>query len=113
MLIKTLFFFFVITGERPFKCDAEHCGKTFTRNEELTRHKKIHTGLRPFSCHQCDKKFGRKDHLKKHKRSHENRGPWTIPHMDNRGGAQFQIPLDQFVLGHHLLSPVGSLVYQY
>lgn len=57
-------------GERPFKCDSEKCGKSFTRNEELTRHKRIHTGLRPFPCEQCGKRFGRKDHLKKHIRTH-------------------------------------------
>ena len=60
----------IFTGERPFKCDAEKCGKSFTRNEELTRHKRIHTGLRPFPCDQCGKRFGRKDHLKKHIRTH-------------------------------------------
>lgn len=28
------------TGERPFVCDNPSCGKSFTRNEELTRHKR-------------------------------------------------------------------------
>lgn len=61
---------FLFTGERPYKCDAENCGKSFTRNEELTRHKRIHSGLRPYPCTHCGKKFGRKDHLKKHLRTH-------------------------------------------
>ena len=60
-------------GERPFVCDNPNCGKTFTRNEELTRHRRIHTGIRPFSCPICLKKFGRKDHLKKHQRTHDKR----------------------------------------
>lgn len=66
-----MFSFYI--GERPFVCDNSACGKTFTRNEELTRHKRIHTGLRPYDCHICSKKFGRKDHLKKHQRTHEKR----------------------------------------
>jgi uncharacterized Zn-finger protein len=59
------------TGERPYICDFLECGKSFTRNEELTRHKRIHTGLRPYACDICNKSFGRKDHLKKHTRTHE------------------------------------------
>lgn len=77
-LRRNTFFFFPFTGERPFKCDFEGCGKTFTRNEELTRHKRIHTGIRPHACFVCGKRFGRKDHLKKHMRTHENRDPYRL-----------------------------------
>jgi uncharacterized Zn-finger protein len=62
-----------LLGERPFVCDHPECGKSFTRNEELTRHRRIHTGIRPYSCIMCTKRFGRKDHLKKHERTHEKR----------------------------------------
>ncbi|PSN41976.1 Transcription factor Sp1, partial [Blattella germanica] len=63
----------VFAGERPFRCEHAQCGKSFTRNEELTRHKRIHSGLRPYACAVCGKRFGRKDHLKKHQRTHQIR----------------------------------------
>lgn len=71
-------------GERPFACDHPNCNKRFTRNEELTRHKKIHSGDKPFPCEVCGKRFGRKDHLKKHIRTHERAAlpqHFTIPYL--------------------------------
>lgn len=67
------------SGERPFRCEEEGCGKSFTRNEELTRHKRIHSGLRPYPCDSCGKTFGRKDHLKKHARTHLPQPSYIIP----------------------------------
>ncbi|XP_042232472.1 zinc finger protein 135-like isoform X2 [Homarus americanus] len=37
-------------GERPFVCEQSGCGRAFCRNEELTRHIRIHSGHRPFLC---------------------------------------------------------------
>lgn len=59
-------------------CDYKNCQKSFTRNEELTRHRRIHSGIRPYPCRWCDKRFGRKDHLRKHERTHERRLRSTI-----------------------------------
>lgn len=73
-----VFSFLLFSGERPFVCDFKSCQKSFTRNEELTRHRRIHSGVRPYPCHWCDKRFGRKDHLRKHERTHERRLRSTI-----------------------------------
>ncbi|KAH8369406.1 hypothetical protein KR009_010091 [Drosophila setifemur] len=83
---------FLSTGERPFKCDVETCGKTFTRNEELTRHKRIHSGLRPYPCSACGKKFGRRDHLKKHMKTH-------MPQERQMGPAIF-VPMYPYLYGY-------------
>ncbi|KAI8485625.1 hypothetical protein Bbelb_366440 [Branchiostoma belcheri] len=59
-----------VDGERPYPCDHPGCGRAFARNEELTRHRRIHTGVRPYPCTECGKAFSRKDHLTKHAKTH-------------------------------------------
>jgi len=47
---------------RSYHCD--HCPQSFNRLHDLKRHKKIHTGLKPFRCQYCDKTFTREAALK-------------------------------------------------
>lgn len=56
--------------EKRFKCSTEGCDKAFKRQDELKRHSRIHSGVRPFGCENCDKRFLRKDHLNKHIKTH-------------------------------------------
>lgn len=61
------------SSTKRFVCNYHGCGKMFGRNEEKTRHEKIHSGVKPYACELCSKRFGRKDHLTQHMRTH-NRG---------------------------------------
>ena len=42
------------------------CGKSYTRNSDLNRHMRAHTGETPYACRKCGKKFRRVDSLKHH-----------------------------------------------
>ncbi|KAI1241232.1 hypothetical protein IHE44_0009701, partial [Lamprotornis superbus] len=51
-------------------CNWEGCDKKFARSDELSRHRRTHTGEKKFSCPVCERRFMRSDHLTKHTRRH-------------------------------------------
>lgn len=44
----------------------------FSRSDELSRHRRSHSGVKPYKCTMCDKKFARSDHLSKHTKVHRS-----------------------------------------
>jgi len=63
--------------ERPHACPAVPCSRRFARTDELTRHLRVHTGLKPFVCPVCDRSFSRSDHLTTHVRTHTGERPFA------------------------------------
>lgn len=47
------------------------CTHTFTARNNLKRHARMHSGIRPFKCGTCRAAFARKDDLKTHELRHE------------------------------------------
>ncbi|XP_006895261.1 PREDICTED: zinc finger protein ZXDC [Elephantulus edwardii] len=69
------------TGERPFVCDSDSCGWTFTSMSKLLRHKRKHDDDRRFTCpvEGCGKSFTRAEHLKGHSITHLGTKPFECP----------------------------------
>lgn len=72
-LVLMFFFlclFFFLLGEKPFSCSWKGCERRFARSDELSRHRRTHTGEKKFACPMCERRFMRSDHLTKHARRH-------------------------------------------
>lgn len=57
---------------RAGPADRRACvvSRRFSRSDELSRHRRSHSGVKPYQCPVCEKKFARSDHLSKHVKVH-------------------------------------------
>ena len=70
------------TGEKPYVCTD--CDKKFARNDELNQHRRTHTDEKPFVCQDCDKKFKSYGHLNVHRLIHSGEKPFVCPDCDKK-----------------------------
>lgn len=55
---------------------CNECGKDFSNQSALSKHKLTHSDVRKFSCEVCEKAFKRQDHLNGHMLTHREKKPY-------------------------------------
>ena len=73
----------VHAGLKPLhKCS--YCPFACLWKVNITRHERIHTGNKPFSCKECSYTASRADHLKEHAQKHRNEKPFKCAVCGNK-----------------------------
>ena len=54
--------------KRIFECDI--CNKILSRSDSLRKHRRLHTGEKPYECGTCGKRFTDGGNFVKHLRQH-------------------------------------------
>ncbi|KAI8338207.1 hypothetical protein BC941DRAFT_34439 [Chlamydoabsidia padenii] len=82
------------TGERPFTCTVEDCGKRFSRPDSLNTHIRTHSNIRPYMCpvEGCDKAYFHSRSLRKHVKGHEAAGV-IVPRRNNTNKMNHPSPI--------------------
>ena len=60
-----------------FKLSCKYCSKKFLKPSQVTRHERIHTGVRPYKCQDCGKAFTQKQSLESHSLKHTGQKPYA------------------------------------
>ncbi|XP_043474659.1 zinc finger protein 181-like isoform X2 [Leptopilina heterotoma] len=63
--------------ERSLNC--EFCKKEFTHTGDLNKHRRKHTGEKPYDCSICKRKFSHASNLVRHQRIHSGEKPFSCP----------------------------------
>lgn len=95
------------TGERPFVCIENDCGRSFAQVTNLNNHMKTHHKVQQYVCNQCPSRFVQVSQLNAHLATHDSAAaPLLVcPHCPDKQVYKQQTQLQQHMRQHGVTFP--------
>ncbi|XP_052791502.1 uncharacterized protein LOC128225640 [Mya arenaria] len=99
-----------VTEHGHFTCLI--CLSTFTSRNNMKRHIRLHTGVKPYRCHKCSESFSRNDDFKRHLLRHSFQKPYRCATCQtgyaDRVGVKSHMMKDHGTASFHVCSHCGE-----
>ncbi|KAG7209032.1 hypothetical protein KM043_015196 [Ampulex compressa] len=86
--------------QKTRRCICPVCTKTFRCQAHLDRHKRIHTGQRPFVCNICRMSFNQQEILMKHVGRHEGKRQFQCANCHQ--SFRYKVSLQSHMINFHM-----------
>jgi len=65
------------TGEKPFRCEFPGCGKGFCDRSNMNKHVRLHMNFpKKYKCDLCNRSFAQACNMQRHRRGHTGQRPF-------------------------------------